>query len=91
MKRSMFFVYAIIFLIAVGVAFAAVFEGKVTAINVDKSSLTVKSKDMKEEYVFKCDKGVRPGKIGISDCVDVNFKEEGNIKKATSVNPCIGC
>jgi plastocyanin domain-containing protein len=90
MKKSMFFIFAIIFMIAVGVAFAGVFEGRVTSLKDDKSSLAVKSKD-KKEYVFECDKGVIPNAIDIGDNVKVYFKEEGNTKKATDVKPDIGC
>ena len=90
MKKSILFVLAIIFLIAAGLSYAGAFEGKVTAINVDKSSLTVKSKDMKE-HVFECNKGVIPNDIKIRDCVQVKFEEKGNIKKAKTVVPCIGC
>lgn len=90
MKRRMLFVFAILFIIAVGVAYATVFEGRVTAINVDKTSLTVKSRDLKE-YLFECEKGVIPNAIGTGDKVIVHFKEEGNTKKATFVKPDGGC
>jgi plastocyanin domain-containing protein len=90
MKKSMLFVFASIFLIIVSVAFAGVFEGKVTSLKADKSSLAVKSDD-KKEYEFECDKGVIPNSIGIGDKVKVRFEEKGNTKKATHVKLSGGC
>ncbi len=92
MKKSMLFISAIVFLFAVGVAYAGTFKGNVTAMNDDKSSITVQSSEEKKEYVFECDKGVIARDVQIKDRVEVQYKDVGNIKKVTRVRKTsIGC
>lgn len=91
MKKNMLFVFAIIFLFAIGIAYAGQFRGLVTAMKDDKSSIAVISNDDKKEYRFDCDKGVIHHDVKIGKPVIVYFEKEGNTKKPTKIIPDIGC
>ncbi len=94
MKRSMsLFLIVFVLLTFVGVALAAEMSGEVTAVDVAKGNLTLKTGTV--EAGFDCETGSLIKDVKVGDQVIVQYKEEGGKKKATKVTPkkkpSVGC
>jgi hypothetical protein len=66
-----------------GVAVATELSGEVTAVDVAKGILTVKSEQV--EVGFDCEEGSMIKDVKVGDHVTVQYKEEGGKKVATKV------
>jgi len=66
-----------------GPALAMEMSGVVTAVDVEKSTITLKSEKM--PVSFDCETGSMVKDIKVGDTVTVQFTEEGGKKLATSV------
>lgn len=78
----------------VGAAFANEMSGTVTAVNIEKATLTLKSQTI--EAGFDCETGSLIKGVKVGDKVTVEYNEEGGKKKATKVTPMkpkpqVGC
>jgi Cu/Ag efflux protein CusF len=83
-KRAMsLFLIVLVLLAFVGVALAAEMTGVVTAVDVEKSTITMKSEKM--AVSFDCETGSLLKGIKAGDTVTVQYTEEGGKKLATSV------
>jgi hypothetical protein len=91
MKKSMLLVYAIFFLIAVGIAYAGEIKGNLIAMKDDKSSVTVIFNNDHKEHQLECDKGVVRSDVKIGERVKVFFNDEANTTKPRRVIPDPGC
>jgi len=83
-KRIMsHFLIVVVLLTFVGVALAAEVTGVVTAVNVEKSTITLASEKM--AVSFDCETGSLLNGIKVGDTVMLKYTEEGGKKLATSV------
>jgi hypothetical protein len=82
--RSLFLI-SFVLLIVVGVALAVEKEmsGEVTAVDVAKGTLTLKSGSV--EAGFDCETGSLIKDVKVGDHLTVQYKEEGGKKKATKL------
>ncbi|HAM53560.1 MAG TPA: hypothetical protein DCP92_23780 [Nitrospiraceae bacterium] len=69
----------------VGVAVAKEMSGQVTAVNVEKGTLTVKSEKM--EAGFDCETGSLLKNVKAGDYVTVEYKEKNGKKVVTKITP----
>jgi len=76
---------AVIVLAFVGSALAMEMTGVVSAVNVEKSTITLKSEEM--AVSFDCETGSLLKDVKVGDTVTVQYTEEGGKKLATSVTP----
>jgi hypothetical protein len=80
---ALFLVTAAVVVSFAGVALALEASGVVTAVNVEKSMITLKSETMAVSY--DCETGSLLKGIKVGDWVTVKYTEEGGRKLATSV------
>jgi len=85
---------AVVLIVFVGSAFASEMSGTVTAVNVEKATLTLKNQTI--EAGFDCETGSIIKGVKVGDQVMVEYNEEGGKKKATKVTPMkpkpqVGC
>jgi Cu/Ag efflux protein CusF len=81
--RTLVLLVAVVVLAVVGAAHAMEMSGVVTAVNVEKSTMTLKSEEM--AVSFDCETGSLLKGIKVGDTVTVQYSEEGGKKLATSV------
>jgi Cu/Ag efflux protein CusF len=74
---------AAVVLVFAGTVLAMEMSGVVTAVNVEKSTMTLKSEEM--NVSFDCETGSLLKDIKVGDTVTVQYSEEGGKKLATSV------
>jgi len=74
---------AAIVLVFAGTVLAMEMSGVVTAVNVEKSTISLKSEEM--AVSFDCETGSLLKGIKVGDTVTVQYSEEGGKKLATSV------
>jgi len=83
-KRTMsLFLIVFVLLTFVGVALAAEMSGVVTAVDIEKSTITLESG--KINVSFDCEIGSLLKGINVGDTVKLKYTEEGGKKLATSV------
>jgi hypothetical protein len=83
-KRTMsLFLIVFVLLTFVGVALAAEMSGVVTAVDVEKSTITLATEKM--NVSFDCETGSLLKGIKVGDTVTLKYTEEGGKKLATSV------
>jgi len=85
---------AAVLIVFVGAAFANEMSGTVTAVNVEKATLTLKSQTI--EAGFDCETGSLIRGVKVGDQVTVEYNEDGGKKTATKVTPMkpkpqVGC
>lgn len=86
MKATMsFLMIAFVLLTFIGVAVAKEMSGEVTAVDVTKGTLTLKSGTV--DAGFDCEKGSLIKDVKVGDQVTVEYKEVGGKKMATKVTP----
>jgi hypothetical protein len=74
---------AVVLLTLTGVALATEMSGEVTAVDVAKGTLTLKSQTI--DVAFDCEEGSLIKDVKVGDQVTVEYKEEGGKKMATKV------
>ncbi len=85
MKRAISLVVIVLVVLSfVGVALAAEMSGEVTAVDVAKGSLTLKSGEVATGY--DCE-GSLVKDIKVGDYVTIQYKEEGGKKIITTITP----
>jgi hypothetical protein len=77
------FLIVFVLLTFVGVALAAEMTGVVTAVDMEKSTITLESAKM--NVSFDCEIGTLLKGINVGDTVTLKYTEEGGKKLATSV------
>lgn len=83
-KRTMsLFLIVFVLLTFVGVALAAEMSGVVTAVDIEKSTITLATEKM--NVSFDCETGSLLKGIKVGDTVTLKYTEEGGKKLATSV------
>jgi hypothetical protein len=80
-----FLVIAVVLLTFTGMAVAEEMSGEVTAVDVMKGTLTLKSGTV--EAPFDCEQGSLIKDVKVGDHVTVEYKEAGGKKIATKVTP----
>ena len=86
MKRAVsILIVAFILLTFAGSAIAAEMSGEVTAVDVAKGTLELKTG--KVEANFDCETGSLIKDVKVGDHVTVQYKEEGGKKIATKITP----
>ncbi len=76
-------IIAFVLLTFAGVALATEMSGEVTAVDVAKGTLTLKSATI--DVAFDCEEGSLIKDVKVGDQVIVEYKEEGAKKMATKV------
>ncbi len=77
------FLIIFVLLIFVGVALAMEMTGEVTAVDVEKSTITIAAEKM--NVSFDCETGTLLKGINVGDTVTVQYTEAGGKKLATNV------
>jgi lipopolysaccharide export system protein LptA len=82
---------AVILMVVAGAAFALEMSGTVSAVNIEKGTLTVKGE--KVDVPFDCETGSMIKGVKVGDKVTVEYKEVNGMKRATKVTPvpAVGC
>jgi hypothetical protein len=92
---SVLVIIAVVLLAFVGVALAAEMSGTVTAVDLQKNTISLKSQTMDVSY--DCEEGSLLKDVKVGDQVTVEYKETGGKKVATKVTPmkkkkaAVGC
>jgi len=77
------FLIIFVLLTFIGVALAMEMTGEVTAVDVEKSTITIAAEKM--NVSFDCETGTLLKGINVGDSVTVQYTESGGKKLATSV------
>ena len=86
MKRAtIVLLVGFIIVVFAGVALAAEMSGEVTAVDMTKGTLTLKSGTV--EAAFDCETGSLIKDVKVGDMVKVEYKEEDGKKMVTKVAP----